>query len=187
VIGQAGTRAGLRDVLRARPVSVTTLRFTGVVMGEQTTISIPSDSQGFLSRKCPACSKLFKIKLGEGSDEPLSHCPYCDARGDDWFTDEQRAYVRAVGLNFARDVVSEQLGDMARRLNRGASGGGFITAKMTHKSSPRQPVPPVLIESDQPMSVVFFECCKESVKHDGSSDSLHCIICGAEAHPELRR
>jgi hypothetical protein len=147
-------------------------------MGEQTTISIPSDSEGFLSRKCPACLKHFKIKLGEGSDEPLSHCPYCDERGDDWFTDEQRAYVEAVGLNFAHDIVSEKLGAMARRFNRGSSGGGFITAKMTHSSSPRKAVPPVPVEPEETMPVVFFECCKERVKHDGSTEALHCIICG---------
>lgn len=150
-------------------------------MSEQTTISIPTDDDGFISRKCPACSKLFKAKYGEGSDKPLSHCPYCDATGDDWFTDEQRAYVQAVGVNFARSIVSRELGKMAQCFNQGMPRVGFITAKMTHTPSPERPVPPVPTESDEPMPVALFECCNEKIKHDGSKEALHCVICGTES------
>ena len=152
-------------------------------MEERTTISIPTDSEGFISRKCPECSKLFKIKLGEGSDKPLAHCPYCNAHGDDWFTDEQRTYVEAASGNFAQNVVGKKLDEMTRRFNRGMPRGGFITAKMTHKPSPRRPLPPVPAETEEPMPVATFGCCGETVKHDGSAEVLHCVICGSEARP----
>jgi hypothetical protein len=148
---------------------------------ERTTISIPADSEGFISRRCPACSKLFKVRYGQGSDQPLAHCPYCNTRGDGWFTAEQRAYVEAVTQNFAQGVVGRKLDEMARGFNRSVPRGGFITAKMTHKPSPRRPVPSVPIEPEEPMPVITFGCCNETVKHDGSTAALHCVICGAEA------
>jgi len=152
-------------------------------VSEQTTISIPTDGDGFISRKCPACTKHFKAKYGEGSDQPLSHCPYCGATGDDWFTDEQRAYAEAASVNFARSIVSRELGKMAQSFNRSMPRGGFITAKMTHTPSLEEPLPPVPSESNEAMSVALFECCNERIKHDGSSESLHCVICGAESKP----
>ena len=151
-------------------------------MSEQTTISIPTDTDGFISRKCPACSKLFKAKYGEGSNHPLSRCPYCGSSADDWFTDEQRAYVRAAGFNFARGVMNRELGNMARKFNRSAGRGGFITAKMTHSPSSSKPLPPVPVESSEPMAIALFTCCNERVKHDGSLEALHCVICGKVAN-----
>lgn len=151
-------------------------------MSEHTSISIPTDGDGFISRKCPSCSKVFKAKYGEGSDKPLTHCPYCNATGDNWFTDEQGAYVRAASVNFARSIVSRDLEKMARDFNRSMPRGGFITAKMTHKPSPEQPLPPVPTESDEPMSVSYFACCNERIKHDGSSGALYCVICGTESN-----
>ncbi len=151
-------------------------------MTERRMISIPADPEGFVSRKCPTCSKLFKIKLGEGSDKPLSHCPYCNAQGDDWFTDEQRAYVKASSVNFAQEVVGKKLEEMARGFNRRMPQGGLISMKMTHQSSPKRPPPPKPVESEEPMPVAAFDCCDERVKHDGSTKVLHCIICGSPAN-----
>ena len=147
-------------------------------MSEHTTISIPTDSDGFISRKCPACSKLFKAKYGEGSDQPLSHCPYCGSSDADWFTDEQRVYVRAAGLNFARGIMGREIGKIAQKFNRGMGRGGFITAQMSHTTSPNKPLPPIPVESDEPMAIALFDCCNERVKHDGSLEALHCVICG---------
>ncbi|WP_165074796.1 hypothetical protein [Paludisphaera rhizosphaerae] len=147
-------------------------------MSDQTTISIPTDDDGFISQKCPTCSGLFKVKHGEGSDKPLAHCPYCGAAGDDWFTDEQRAYIEAAGRNFALDLVSSELEEMTRDFNREMPRGGFITAEMSFTPSPEEPLPPVPAESNEPMPVALFECCNERIKHDGSSEVLHCVICG---------
>ncbi|CAN5908338.1 hypothetical protein BH23PLA1_BH23PLA1_37560 [soil metagenome] len=69
-------------------------------MEERTTISIPTDSEGFISRKCPACSKRFKVTLGQGSDKPLTHCPY-------WPRTNIRVTSRhLVHLNGDRGVIS---------------------------------------------------------------------------------
>lgn len=150
-------------------------------MSDQTTISIPTDDDGFISQKCPACSKLFKAEFGEGSDKPLGYCPYCGAAGGDWYTDEQRAYIEAAGRNFALEVVRRELGEMTRSFNRGVPCGGITTAEMSLEPTPEEPLPPVPAESNEPMPVASFRCCNERIKHDGSSAALHCVICGAES------
>lgn len=88
--------------------------------------------------------------------------------------------MEAAGFNFAQEAVGKELDAMARRFNRSMPRGGLITAKLTHKSSPKKPLPPVPAEVEGGMDVFHFTCCDEPVKHDGSSSRLFCIICGKQ-------
>lgn len=142
-------------------------------MGTSVTVSLPTDSDGFVSQECPACDKLFKVIFGEGSQRPIGHCPYCGhADQDCWWTQAQADYLAATA---GREIAGPLLDDFARRVNRANSSGGLlkISAKVQHDPRPSQPEEP-----DEPMSVASFPCCGERIKHDGATASLHCIICG---------
>jgi hypothetical protein len=54
-------------------------------LGNQFSIPIEPDEQGYIGRECPidTCLGYFKITLGTGIKGPAPcHCPYCGHRGD---------------------------------------------------------------------------------------------------------
>jgi|SRR6516162_250117 ribosomal protein S27E len=97
--------------------------------------SLRADADGFISQHCPHCDKRFKAVFGNGSDKPLSYCPYCGSKGENWWTPEQMQYL---------DLVARGMPD----------------------------------ESNAPMVIKNFDCHGEQIKHDGSTNELHCPICG---------
>lgn len=135
-------------------------------------ISIPTDADGFLSQECPACSRRFRVRFGEGSVQPIAYCPYCGHQGMNcWWTEEQAEYMAAVASG---EVVAPELRKMARRFNQQA-GGGLFKMKMTVKTSPPPSAP---VEPVEVLPVAQFACCNERIKHDGRESTLHCVICG---------
>lgn len=135
-------------------------------------VSFPTDTDGFLSQECPSCGQQFKVIFGEGSEEPISFCPYCGYEGRDcWLTQDQVDHIQTAASNL---VLGPELKKLERNL-KGASGGFF---KIDVKSSiPDVPPPP--IDTDGNFEIFRFPCCDETVKAD-RQDKLFCIICGNE-------
>lgn len=135
-------------------------------------VSFPTDSDGFLSQECPSCARRFKVKFGEGSGEPISHCPYCGHGGRQcWYTPEQVEYMKAVATSA---IVGPELERFGRDLSR--SSGGLL--KIETKVDVPVPGPPPM-EADEPFDIIHFPCCNETVKVTRQS-SLFCLICGSE-------
>lgn len=82
--------------------------------------SLTSDGDGFLSRRCPSCSGVFKrtvARISQG-ELPAPYCPYCAAPNEgDWYTQEQEEYLQASMSRAASKYIQEQLGGMLRGLN----------------------------------------------------------------------
>jgi len=144
-------------------------------MEERIEVSFSTDNDGFISQQCPSCSRRFKVKVEEESDNSVNFCPYCGSKSDEgWLTEEQHAY--AMGVVEER-FVDPMLDDFSRDLERMNRPGGFITVSGHHEKSEKPPRP---VESDEPMPVFIAPCCNEAVKHDGSVASLHCVVCGCQ-------
>ena len=80
-------------------------------------VSLPTDSDGFLSQECPFCEQRFKVLFGQGSQEPVSHCPYCGHIGQQgWLTKAQQDYVTAVATDV---VVAPELNKLERTFKGG--------------------------------------------------------------------
>ena len=138
-------------------------------------VSFSTDTEGFVSQECPTCHWRFKVVFGQGSDEPISHCPYCSHVGKGcWWTPEQADYLAAVSGD---QIVGPMLEKFAKDLNRTGRKGGLIKISAKVKRGP-MPKPPH--ESDEPMIKVAFSCCGETVKVDRVSPSYRCVICGTE-------
>jgi ribosomal protein S27E len=135
-------------------------------------LRLSTDDDGFMSQECPACERRFKVVFGEGSGKSIGFCPYCGHEGQDcWWTPEQADYIGDV---VAAEVVGPEFEQMAREFNSGSSSGFIrMTVEVERQSMPRQPDEP-----NEPMPVLLFSCCNERIKHNGSLDELHCIICG---------
>ncbi|ACN15017.1 hypothetical protein HRM2_19160 [Desulforapulum autotrophicum HRM2] len=135
-------------------------------------VSLPTDTDGFLSQECPSCNQKFKALFGEGSSEPISFCPYCGYHGQNcWYTDEQVKYVQSVAMS---DIVNPELKKMSQELE--AHSKGFLKMKLEDEL-PGKIVHPMEVDDD--FDLLYFPCCNETIK--ASQHEHHfCIICGAE-------
>lgn len=141
-------------------------------MEDSITVSLPTDSDGYLSQQCPECSRRFKVRVEEGSGRTLRFCPYCRHEGEGcWWTEEQVKYMEEL---LTEQIVSPMLNDFARKLNRQSTFLKF-DVKTRQSDAPKVPT-----ESELPMPTVTFPCCEESIKHDGRDEALYCIICGEQ-------
>jgi len=135
-------------------------------------VSFPTDADGFISQECPSCVHRFKVLFGEGSEKPIAYCPYCGHQGHQcWYTAEQVDYIQAVAVS---TTVGPELRKLQRRL--GSASTGFLKIGMK-VDVPEPGVPP--IEFDDPLDIVRFPCCNETVKVNRIS-RIFCIICGME-------
>ena len=135
-------------------------------------VNFPTDADGFLSQECPSCEQQFKVIFGEGSEEPISYCPYCGHNGQDcWFTQAQADYIQSV----AADVA---LGPELKRLERQLKGMSKGFLKVSMKSKLPKP-PPTPIEADDQYDILHLPCCNETVKVT-RHERHFCIICGTE-------
>lgn len=135
-------------------------------------INFPTDSDGYLSQECPSCDQPFKVRFGEGSEEPISFCPYCGHTGHDcWYTQDQVQYIQAVATDVA---LCPELKKLEREMNK--SSGGFLKVDMK-TDLPEVARPPM--ETDDALDFLRFPCCNETIKVT-RHDRHFCIICGKE-------
>lgn len=142
-------------------------------MGTSVTVEFETDSDGFISQECPACFRKFKVVFGDGSDRRIGYCPYCKhAEEGCWWTQEQADYLAAIG---GEKLAGPLLDDFARKVNRISQPGDFLQIGVKVEHGPQASRPS---EPDDQMQIATFACCGETVKHDGATSPLTCIICG---------
>jgi hypothetical protein len=78
-------------------------------LGNQFSIQIRPDKEGYVGRECPVekCLGYFKITLGTGVKGPAPcHCPYCGHSGESntFFTQEQIEYAKSVAIRQVTDA-----------------------------------------------------------------------------------
>ncbi|HTU44872.1 MAG TPA: hypothetical protein VMF91_07410 [Bryobacteraceae bacterium] len=86
-------------------------------LGNQFSISIKPDEDGYLGRECPveACLGYFKITPGTGVKGPAPcHCPYCGHSGENntFTTQEQIEYAKSVVIRQVTDAIHKDLKSM---------------------------------------------------------------------------
>ena len=145
-------------------------------------VSFPLDSDGFLRRACPTCSREFKWLPGETEAESPSpeqyFCPYCgtSATPDAWFTLEQQAYIETAMFDAVLGPSLEDLDESIQQVNRSSGGLLEISASVEHPEQ-RQAQP--VFEPDD-MRQVTFDCHpKEPIKVDEAwPGPVRCLSCG---------
>ena len=135
-------------------------------------VSFSTDADGFLSQECPSCEQRFKVIFGEGSEEPISYCPYCGYNGQNcWYTQEQVDYMQTVAANTA---LAPEFKKLERQMKRASKE--FLKIEMK-TDLPKPPPPPM--ETDAPFDILHFPCCNETIKAT-RHERHYCIICGTE-------
>lgn len=134
--------------------------------------SFPADSEGFISQKCPSCRRHFKVRVKDKGRYSLHYCPHCGSGSEEGFlTDEQKAYVHAIG---AEQIGERVRAELARTLGQ-IMGGGFVPVSEECQSSIIAHKP---TESDTPMARYRSRCCREPVKHHPADSPQYCVVCG---------
>ena len=107
-------------------------------------VSIPTDENGFTGRECPNpdCLGVFKIKFGTGlkGENLPCHCPYCGhvGRQDNFWTQEQLAYIRSIALNEVSKALQGFTQDWDRELRQN-SRNSFLKMSVEFKGG-RHPI-----------------------------------------------
>jgi hypothetical protein len=83
-------------------------------LGDQMSVPIKTDEDGYLGRECPVaeCLGYFKITPGTGIKDPAPcHCPYCGHSGDHntFWTQEQLNYATSVAIRKISDAIHQDL------------------------------------------------------------------------------
>jgi hypothetical protein len=86
-------------------------------LGNQVSVPIKTDADGYLGRECPVkeCLGYFKVTPGTGIKGPAPcHCPYCGHSGDNntFWTQEQLEYARSVVIRQVTDALHNDLKSM---------------------------------------------------------------------------
>jgi hypothetical protein len=109
-------------------------------LGDQFSISLQPDADGYLGRECPIeeCLGYFKITPGTGLKGPAPcHCPYCGHVGEanTFSTKEQIEYARSVVIRRVTDALHQDLKSLEFESKpKGAFGIG-ISLKVTQSAS----------------------------------------------------
>lgn len=112
-------------------------------LGNNISVRVPPDEDGFTGRECPNedCEGYFKIVFGTGleGDVPC-HCPYCGHAADqsEFWTKEQIRYAKSVAMRQVSDALRQDLkGFEFTQKPQGAFGIGI---SMKLKAGPRLPI-----------------------------------------------
>jgi hypothetical protein len=112
-------------------------------LGNQFSISISADEDGYLGRECPIeeCLGYFKITPGTGIKGPAPcHCPYCGHSGDSstFTTHEQIEYAKSVVLRQVTDALYKDMKSM--EFDHKPAGGFGIGISMKVTRGTRHPI-----------------------------------------------
>lgn len=112
-------------------------------LGNNISIRIPPDEDGFTGRECPApeCEGYFKVQSGTGlqGDGLPCHCPYCGhtAGHDQFWTKEQIEYAKSVAIRQVTDAIHKDL----KRLEFEHKPRGGFGIGISMKVKPGSPTP----------------------------------------------
>jgi sarcosine oxidase delta subunit len=159
--------------------------------GFQTTVSIPSDPDGYFGRECPSCKALFKMRVDEYKalpDDQRLTCPYCGHSDDagDFMTEAQidRATEAMAGL--AEQMVHDHLSHMLSQTfgrQRPSPPDAFMSIEMSYTPGSPPPVRdlPEVVEDKVRRAI---ECSSCSNHYAVFSATTFCPVCGPRPSAE---
>jgi hypothetical protein len=112
-------------------------------LGNQISVAIPRDEEGYIGRECPvgSCLGYFKVMPGTGIQGPAPcYCPYCGHRGgqNTFFTPEQIEYAKSIAIRRVLDAVHEDF--KALEFDHRPSGPFGIGISMKVQTSAPHPI-----------------------------------------------
>lgn len=153
--------------------------------GQQMSVSIPADPDGYFDRACPSDACLFEFKIHEDDwrdkvrDEEV-FCPFCRhaAPSDEWWTEAQIEHAKKKAIGEISGEINRAMRQGADRWNRRQPRNSFIRMTMSVKDRPTHvALPPAAAEPMQ-LKVTCPACaCRYAV----IGAAYFCPACGHNA------
>ena len=153
--------------------------------GQQLSVSIPADPEGYFDRACPSDVCLFEFKIHENDwrdkvrDEEV-FCPFCrhGAPADEWWTEAQIEHAQKKALGQISGELNSAMRRDADRWKRRQPRDSFTRMTMSVKDRPtHMALPPAAAEPMQ-LKVMCPACeCRYAV----IGAAYFCPACGHNA------
>lgn len=145
------------------------------------TISIPSDSEGYVLLKCSQCGELFKLKVADLEDDGVLniHCPLCGYASysvSDFLSDDVQKYMETLASNYAGKEINEFMHEFEKSLE----SNPFFNILNRDRYQEERPTPiKSVIDTLRPARCTFCGgyCKVPSVLRDSA---YICPICGVK-------
>ncbi len=140
-----------------------------------TSISIPSDEDGFVLLQCHLCGEYFKMLASDVNDESVINiwCPYCGLNGKKYAPNE----AIEIGFKIAENEINDMLYDFFKDLEK-QTKNSLMKFKCTSKPN-KNVIPSIKVKTDK-LELKRYDCCKSTVKITPLSKMCgsYCPICG---------
>ena len=140
-----------------------------------TSISIPSDEDGFVLLQCHLCGEYFKMLASDVNDESVINiwCPYCGLNGKKYVPKE----AIEIGLKIAENEINDMLYDFFKGMEK-QTKNSLLKFKCTNKPN-KNVIPSIKVRTDK-LEIKRYGCCKSTVKITPLSKMCgsYCPICG---------
>jgi uncharacterized Zn finger protein (UPF0148 family) len=153
--------------------------------GQQVSVPIPADEEGYLDRECPsgACLSQFKVHEEDWRDKVRDEevfCPFCRHTADSkkWFTQEQVDHAKEASIAQVRRNISGAMRRDAQRWNQRQSRNSLLRITMQVNDRPT----PVLLPlaGAEPMRLKI-TCPACSCRYAVIGAAFFCPACGHNA------
>lgn len=138
-------------------------------------ISIPTDTEGFVLLKCSLCGELFKLSASTIQEESQlgQWCPNCGLTGQLFLDDEVIDYANKVIENHVADLLNGFSKDLEKKFKKGPMN--FKAGKKISKVT----TDPIISKTEN-LEHYFYICCKNEAKISPSLkiEGSYCPYCG---------
>ncbi len=153
--------------------------------GQQISVPIPADEEGYLDRECPsgACSSQFKVHEEDWHhkvrDEEV-FCPFCRHTADSqkWFTQEQVDHAKEASIAQVRRNISAAMRRDAQRWNQRQPRNSLLRITMQVNDRPTPMLLP--LAGAEPMRLKI-TCPACSCRYAVIGAAFFCPACGHNA------
>lgn len=153
--------------------------------GQQVSVPIPADAEGYLDRECPsdACLSQFKIHDEDWRDKLRNEevfCPFCRHTADSkkWFTQEQVEHAKQAALAQVKRGISGAMRGDAQRWNQRQPRNSFLSITMQVNDRPTPVLLPLV--GAEPMRLKI-TCLAYSCRYAVIGAAFFCPACGHNA------
>lgn len=153
--------------------------------GEQISVPIPSDADGYLDKECPSAECLFEFKVHEDDwrdtvrDEEV-FCPFCGhtANAKSWYTTAQAAHLKKAAVAHVKGRIGQAMKQDADSWNRRQPRNSFISITMQVNNRPQHILIPPAAAEPMRLKITCPACaCRYAV----IGAAFFCPSCGHNA------
>lgn len=153
--------------------------------GQQVSVPIASDAEGYLDRECPsdACLSQFKVYEEDWRDKVRDEkvfCPFCrhSAESKKWYTQEQVDHAKEVAISQVRHNVSGAMRRDAQRWNQRQPRNSFLRITMQVNNHPAPVLLPLTAAEPMRLKITCPAC---SCRYAVIGAAFFCPACGHNA------